>query len=306
MVTGGKLKFFSGEALRRVRGWEFDHLVVDEAAHIPDLETEWNLSLRSLLLKTQGTATFVSTPNGKNYFYSLFQKGLNLEDGFKSWQFSTHENPYIPKEELDFLERTMPQSAFKQEILAQPGENAANPFGTQFIDAATMDDLSRESTLIYGIDFGRVNDWTAIVGLDHRGRMSYFDRFKLSWEQTISKIKQLRERDPYTQMVVDSTGVGSVILERLQVEVVNVTGFEFTGKSKPIIIHNLIKDLELGNIKINKATAQEMYTFEFKLTSAGGIKYESAAGFHDDCIMALAMANYYKKNNSIQDTLFVY
>ena len=33
LITGGELKFFSGEALQRSRGWEFDLLIVDEAAY---------------------------------------------------------------------------------------------------------------------------------------------------------------------------------------------------------------------------------------------------------------------------------
>ena len=52
LITGGEIKFFSGEALHRVRGWESDLLIADEAAYIPDLEKEWNLSLRPLLMKT--------------------------------------------------------------------------------------------------------------------------------------------------------------------------------------------------------------------------------------------------------------
>ena len=171
LVTGGSLAFFSGEALERSRGYECDLLIIDESAHIPDLKTEWDLSLRPLLMKTQGDAIFVSTPKGKNFFYSLFQKGMNLEDGFKSWQFSTHFNPFIPKEELEELQRTLPEAAYNQEILALPSENISNPFGTSNIERS-ISPPSTNPSVVYGIDFGKTHDYTVIVGQDELGNLT--------------------------------------------------------------------------------------------------------------------------------------
>jgi hypothetical protein len=306
LVTGGKIQFFSGEALHRVRGYEFDHLIVDEAAYLDDLENEWNNSIRPLLMKTRGSAVFISTPRGKNYFYSLFQKGLNQEEGFKSWQFSSHYNPYLPKEELDELVESMPEANYRQEILAEPGENLANPFGTDAINRNTIKTLPNNQPTVIAADLARVNDWTVIIGLDANGVMCYFDRFKLPWTQTVDKIKQVRDRFPTPQIIVDATGVGSVILEQLQNEIYNVHGFTFTGDSKPKVMHQLIKTVETNGIKFNEQTAQEMHTFEFKYSSSGNLKYQAAAGYHDDCIAALAMANNFRKSYNMTDTLYIF
>jgi hypothetical protein len=306
LKTGGELKFFSGEALERVRSWEFDYLIVDEAAYLPDLEKEWMKALRPLLIKTRGGAMFISTPSGKNYFYSLFQKGINGEKEHKSWQFSSYENPYIPKEELDDLVESMPEANYRQEILAEPGENTANPFGTAAIERNTISTLSTRPPTVLAADLARVNDWTVIIGLNDEGVMCYFDRFQLPWTQTVDRIKALRERFPTPQIVVDSTGVGSVILEQLQQEIYNVYGFAFTSVSKPKIIHQLIKAVETDQIKFNEATAREMGVLEFKYSSSGNLKYEAASGFHDDAVMALAMANHFKRSYNMQDTLIIF
>jgi len=86
-----------------------------------------------------------------------------------------------------------------------------------------------------------------------------------------------------------------------------VVGFEFTGKSKPIIIHDLIKDVETNQIKFNEITAQEMNTFEFKYTSGGNLSYNAASGYHDDCIASIAMANFYRKRvTTREDSLYVF
>jgi hypothetical protein len=301
LITGGELKFFSGEALQRSRGWECDLLIVDEAAYISDLKTEWDLSLRALLMTTQGSAIFISTPKGKNFFYSLFQKGINNEDGFKSWQFSSHLNPYIPKKELDELLRTLPTNAYSQEVMAEPGENISNPFGTDNIQKAIRQSLSSKPSIVYAVDVAAINDYTVITGQDEDGCLSYFDRWKLPWEQTHQRIKALRDIDPYTMIVIDSTGVGQNSLERLQAQIYNVIGFQFTAKSKPIVINDLIKDMETGAITINEMIAQEMATYEFKYTSGGNLTYNAASGYHDDTIASLAMCNYYRKKLVIRD-----
>lgn len=306
LKTGGMIKFFSGEAINRVRGWEFDYIIVDEAAYIPDLQFEWQQSLRPLLMKTKGKALFISTPNGKNYFYSLFQKGLNGEDGFKSWQFSSHHNPYLPKEELEELISTMPEAVYRQEILAEPGENVSNPFGTDAIARNTITTLSTKPPVVLAADLARVNDWTCIIGLDSEGVMCYFDRFRMPWTLTMNRLKELRNKFPTPQIILDGTGVGSVILEQAQNEIYNVHGFEFTSSSKPKIIHQLIKAVETDTIKFNEDTAREMHTYIFKYGSGGNLKYEAAAGYHDDCIAALAMANHFRRTYNMQDTLIIF
>lgn len=306
LVTKGSLSVFSGEALHRVRGYEFDELCVDEAAYIDDLEQEWNLALRPLLIKTRGNAIFTSTPRGKNFFYSLFDKGLRGEDGFKSWQFPTHDNPHIPKDELELLISTMPQANYNQEILAIPGENADNPFGTDNIRNC-IHPLSTNSTIVYGIDFGKTNDYTVITGQDQYGKLSYYHRFREPWEKNITIIKELRSKDPYTPIYVDSTGVGNVLLERLQAEVYNVVGFVFTSASKPMIMHDLIKDIEGGFITINEEIANEMNTFIYKYSSGGNIQYTAQSGYHDDGICSLAICNHHRKKAGLGvDTFHIF
>lgn len=306
LITGGQLKFFSGEALERVRSFEFDYLIVDEAAYIPDLEKEWMSALRPLLIKTRGGAIFISTPKGQNFFYSLFQKGVNGEKDYKAWQFSSYENPYLPKEELDELVQSMPEANYRQEILAEPGENIANPFGTAAIARNTIKELSNRPPVVFAADLARVNDFTVIIGLDDQGSTCYFDRFQLPWNQTVERIKVLRDKFPMPQIVVDATGVGSVILEQLQRDIYNVYGFAFTSATKPKIIHKLIKAVETDQIKFNEMTAREMSTFEYRYSSSGNLQYDAASGFHDDCVAALAMANNFRQTYNMNDTLTIF
>ncbi|GAA4326146.1 hypothetical protein GCM10023184_14630 [Flaviaesturariibacter amylovorans] len=291
LITGGSLRFFSGEALNSLRGRKFHFLVVDEAAYIPDLEHEWNTSIRPTLTDYAGDALLISTPRGRGFFDALYQKGVNGEHGYASFHFSTYDNPFISREEIEAARASMPLAQFNQEYLAIPGENAANPFGTENIRINTIPALSRNPTVIYGIDLARSGDHTVIIGLDDEGAMSYYDRFQLPYNQTIDRIQKLSAGIP---KIVDQTGVGAPIVEALQANCRNVRGFTFTSESKPRILIHLIREIEAGNVKFIEPVAQEMMVFEYSYSPTGHVKYQAMSGYHDDTVMALAMAAYFR------------
>lgn len=292
--TGGSLKFFSGEAIDNFRGRKFNKVIIDEAAFIPDLEKAWTESIRPTLTDYIGDALFISTPKGRNYFDALFIKGKNKEDGFESFHFTSYDNPFIDPKEIDSAKASLPDAVFKQEYLAEPGEDADNPFGIDEIkrNIVTEEEFSTNQTVVYGIDVARTHDFTVVIGLDEEGKMTYFDRFQLPWEMTKKRLSKLPEKP---LKVIDQTGVGAVLLESLQMIVPNIEGFTFTGSSKPAVIYELVKAVEDGTVSYNQTTADEMAVFVYKTTSTGHIKFEAASGYKDDCVCALAIANHYRK-----------
>ena len=290
LITGGSIRFLSGEALENFRGKAFHYLIIDEAAFISDLENAWYTSIRATLTDYEGGAIFISTPNGKNFFYSLFTKGVNKEDGYESFHFPTSDNPYISKDEIEEARKTLPEAKFRQEYLAVPGENEDNPFGIKYVYENTIDELFDTETIVYGIDVAKVNDWTVIVGLDKDGNQTYFERFKGPWENTYEAIRKL---SPDVPKIIDSTGVGDVILERCQLgDVYNIEGYKFNNDSKTKIIYELIKDVEASVVKFNQVIADEMMVYEYKYSKTGLIQFNAQAGFNDDAITALALANH--------------
>ena len=114
-VNNGSIEFFTGERLDNLRGRKFHLVVVDEASFIPDLESGWLNSIRPTLTDYKGKALFLSTPRGKNYFYSLFMKGGDSD--WQSFKFSTYDNPYISKDEIDDARKQLPHAVFEQEYM---------------------------------------------------------------------------------------------------------------------------------------------------------------------------------------------
>jgi hypothetical protein len=281
-ITGGSIRFFTGERLDNLRGLKFHLAVIDEASFIPNLEDGWLNSIRPTLTDYKGKAIFLSTPKGKNYFFSLFSKA---EPDWQSFKFTTYDNPYIDPNEIDDARKQLPEVVFEQEYMANPAENAANPFGSQYIRNC-IHPVTTMPVVAYGIDLAKSVDWTVIVGLDEDGNVAYFDRFQMDWHNT----KQTILRLPKCPILVDSTGVGDPILEDLQREGVMIQGLKFTSSSKQQLMEGLQAAIHQGKIGYPEGIiSQELEVFEYQYT-ATGVKYSAPSGFHDDAVVSLALA----------------
>lgn len=289
----GSVEFFTGERLDNLRGRKFHLVVIDEASFIPNLEEGWLNSIRPTLTDYKGRALFLSTPKGKNFFYSLYLK--NGEPDWESFKFTTYDNPHIDKTEIDDARTQIPEVVFEQEYMANPSENAANPFGSAFIKQCTFE-ISQEPPIAFGVDLAKSVDFTAIIGLDRNGSVCHFERFQKDWRQTKQVINSL----PKVPILMDSTGVGDPIFEDLQRDGVNVQGYKFSSTSKQQLMEGLASAIHQRKITFPDGhITQELEIFEYQYTSFG-VKYSAPPGFHDDCVMALGLAWHHYVRNQAQ------
>jgi len=281
--NGGSVEFFTGERLDGLRGRKFHGVIIDEAAFISDLESGWLNSIRPTLTDYKGWAMFLSTPRGQNYFYSLFNKGG--EKDWASFKYTTYDNPYIDRDEIEDAKRQLPAAVFEQEYMANPMENAANPFGNEHIRNCIRP-MSNREPVVFGIDLAKSYDYTVIIGLDSEGNTAFFSRFQKDWNSTKQEILNL----PKKPIIIDSTGVGDPIFEDLQRAGLIINGLKFTQNSKQQLMVGLQTAIQTGRIGYPTGLiVNELEVFEYQYT-ATGVKYSAPSGFHDDCVMALALA----------------
>lgn len=105
------------ESIETLRGQQYDLIVIDEVASMRNFWLHWQEVIRPTLTDTKGEALFISTPKGFNHFYDLFNQQAQDAD-YKSFHFTSYDNPYIPKEELDKARLELTEDRFAQEYLA--------------------------------------------------------------------------------------------------------------------------------------------------------------------------------------------
>lgn len=165
-VDGGQSKIVlrGWEAVETLRGQRFDFIVIDEIAMMRNFWVGWNEVLSPTLIDTKGDALFISTPKGFNHFFDLF----NLQDkdpDFKSFKFTTYDNPYIPREEIEREKATKPESSFAQEYLADFRKMEGLVYKEFDRTKHVFTELPQTSWLetIAGLDFGYTNPFALLV-----------------------------------------------------------------------------------------------------------------------------------------------
>ena len=105
------------ESIETLRGQSFDLIVIDEVASMRNFWRQWEEVVRPTLTDRKGEVLFISTPKGFNHFYDLF----NLQEkdtDFKSFHFTSYDNPNIPPEEIDKAKLQLTEDRFAQEYMA--------------------------------------------------------------------------------------------------------------------------------------------------------------------------------------------
>jgi predicted phage terminase large subunit-like protein len=115
-----------------MRGVSLAFLVIDEYADMK--EQVWEEILQPALADQQGAALFIGTPKGRNHFYDMYLSAeLGKADGFKAWHFTTYDNPFIKREEIEAAKKRMSSHAFRQEFLASFEAKGSNLFKEEWV-----------------------------------------------------------------------------------------------------------------------------------------------------------------------------
>lgn len=307
--SGGIIYFRSLDDPDNARGYTADGVVIDEAADVKP--AAWYEVLRPMLVDTNGWAWAIGTPKGRNWFFNEHGKSADRDDS-ASWQVPTlgvaagkgglerqkHplENPEIPFGEIVQLKETMPEQVFLQEILAHFIESSGGVF-RRVVDAATATEKQKgdpDGQYVYGLDWGKSNDFTVIVVMDARTkRMVHMDRFnQIDYQVQIGRLMGTCERFRPTQIIAESNSIGTPIIEQLKRQNLPVKAFNTTNASKTQAIDALALAFEQSKIEIlnDGVLINELQSYEMERLPSGMLRYSAPEGSHDDTVMALALA----------------
>ncbi len=210
--SGGWLQVKGAHLPGKLRGRTLDFLVVDEAAFIQSGD-RWNSELRPTLAIKGGEALFVSTFNGENWFYDLYERGQDpAYPEWESWRKPSTENPYFPDSELELARATTPKAEFEQEYLANPLVYVGAVFPGEKVQQATERPLRWREDLptFAGLDWGYTNATAfEVCQEDAEGHVSWLD--ERSWVATqldtrISGIVELCREKRIEAIYADAAG----------------------------------------------------------------------------------------------------
>jgi phage terminase large subunit-like protein len=293
--TGGFLGIYSADSPDSIRGESFHLVVMDEAARIS--QETWQDAIQPTLADTNGDAILISTPKGRNWFWQEWVRGRGDGSEVASWQAPTRDNPAPNIQRAAGLVRErVPDRTYRQEWLAEFVEGGGGVF-RRVAQAATAGHLERGQdghAYVFGVDWGKSNDWTVVTVLDAATRhMVYLDRFhQIDYALQTSRLKALAERFGPQTIIAERNSMGEPLIETLLREGLPVQPFLTTNATKTTAIDALALAFERGELAIlnEPVLVGELEAYEAERLPSGLLRYGAPEGMHDDCVMSLALA----------------
>lgn len=296
LLNGTIIWFKSGDHPDGLYGEDVYAAVIDEASRFK--QEAWH-AVRSTLTATRGQIRIIGNVKGKRgWFYQMARRAehdpQNPDIGYhKIVASDAVDAGVLEAEEIEQAKHDLPENVFRELYLAEPSDDGGNPFGMQHIRACVMPGLSSGVPRWWGWDLAKRQDYTVGIALDAEGKVCRFERFQhMPWDQILS---QIVAATGHAVALVDSTGVGDPILDFLQkAPGAHFEGYHFTQASKQKLMEGLAVAIQGHSIGFpDGVIAQELDQFEYEITRTG-CRYTAPPGYHDDCVIALALAVMHK------------
>lgn len=117
LKNGVTIQLKGADRPETMKGLSIWFAVLDEFADMrPDV---WEQIIRPALSDLKGRALFIGTPMGRNHFYELYVKGqLGDSPNIKSFHFTSYDNPFLDRDEIETAKKEMSRTLFQQEYMA--------------------------------------------------------------------------------------------------------------------------------------------------------------------------------------------
>ena len=289
-INGSTIKFLSSDSADNIRGFRFTHLILDEAAYIK------NSVISTILLPTLNPngkkCLLVSTPAGKNHFFSWYMK-----DDVVSHRITLEECPYISQTLLDEAKSSLPADIYSQEYLASFIDSANDVFKS--IDkVAFVGEYRRGGDVYVGIDTGLSSDASVMTLISPIGRVMNVVSISQTDINTAATLF-LKELQGYNVVggYIETNGIGRATYDLVQPKHRRIKRFDTNQNNKTEMVRKLIADIETCTIELPSAELcpdlhKEFATYTYKLSPTGKLSFGHIAGAHDDFIDSLMLANY--------------
>lgn len=117
-IGGAKLDMWSMEDPDSGRGRKYHRVVVDECEKAKKFQQSWEEAVRPTLTDFKGDAYLISTPKiGQTYFKEI----AKYQDVFPDWKtfvYTTFDNPYMDRDEIEAARKLLHPSIFDCEYMA--------------------------------------------------------------------------------------------------------------------------------------------------------------------------------------------
>lgn len=301
-IFNSTLQFFSTESATAIRGNTVSGiLVMDEVAYFPDQltngENVWANVILPITKARNPKVLVISTPAGKRgIFYDFYLKALNKEKGYKFLKRTIYDDSLVTEEQIEQIQRDIPEIAFKQEFLCEFLDSSLT-FFKGFENCFKEIPRFQEDKVWIGVDLsGDGTDETILTKINNNNQILQY-----TIEGTLdAKYKRIATIINNTRNLqgayIEVNGLGLPMYQEIRKLVkhkLKLHEWLTTNTTKKEIISNLAVTIANKDIHFNKDDEQlysQFGSFICKITKQGTMTFSAMDGKKDDRIMSLAIA----------------
>ncbi len=136
--NGSRIRLYGADNYERLRGLYHDDVVIDEPAQFDP--RAWPEVIRPTLADHKGGATFIGTPAGRDWFYSIDMEADGAPAaGFFRLDLKATDTGIIPAEELESLKAGLSEEQYAQEFLCSFDAAVVGAYYGKLMSAAQND-----------------------------------------------------------------------------------------------------------------------------------------------------------------------
>ena len=302
-INGSTLKFLSSDSPDNIRGFRFSHLILDECAFIK--ENALNTAIIPTLNPSGKKCLMISTPKGKNHFYTWYNKPEVVR-----MKFPLTECPYVSKVLVEEARKSLPPDIFRQEFMADFVDSGNDVFtNVDKVSTVNLFDIRIRHDVYVGIDTGLTEDMSAMTLIDTTGRVRWVEAVNNKKIQEIGEqFMSIMGNFNIVGGFIESNGIGKAMADLIRPRYPRVKEFFMTQDRKQDVVRKLISDIETMTIELPTRELcpqlhDEFSTYTYKLSPSGKLSFAHLPGAHDDYLDSLMMANYSRvkfiRNNNL-------
>lgn len=245
LKNGSTIALKGAEKPDNLRGRSLDFVVLDEFA---DMRKEaWYEVIRPSLSDRQGSAAlFIGTPKGRNHFYDLYGKGVDGDEGWKSYQYTTIEGGNVPPEEIASAKADLDDRTFEQEYEARFVSYSGVIYYAFKREESVIRHDGDRSVIHVGMDFN-LDPMSAVLMTRKGDTLHVFDEIVMFGSNTDEMVAEIRTRygngtiviypDPASRQRKTSAG------GRTDLSILQNAGFEVRVRSSHAAVRDRINSV---------------------------------------------------------------
>ena len=270
--------FRSADKPENIEGFGYKLVILNEAGIILKDRNLWNESIRPMILDYKADVLIGGTPKGKNnkkqrethLFYELWQRGISTsstssETGrdkalWKSFNYSTYDNPLLDKAEIDEMVTEISASLRDQEVYGKfidsDVEGIINPEWWQYYPAYDME-FYRTGDIIQSWDTAfkknEENDLSACTTWTIREDGFYLIEVwcgKVEFPELKKKVVELAEEFNADEILIEDKASGQSLIQELERGTVLPIKAIKVEADKITRVHTITPLLEAGKVKL--------------------------------------------------------